>query len=139
MRPTDPIILICSAIATQEGAFSPGTTPSVRNNPGDIRFFGQVGATRPDGTSAGPIKPNEPIAFFKTKALGVTALYRQVWLMVAEGMTLRQLISAWAPEADDNNTTAYLSNVALWTGLAADIPILELLSPLQDLAVSGST
>ena len=126
MKPTHPVELLASAIATQEGYFTPGTTPSARNNPGDIRYAGQKGALP-------PAKPND-IATFTSLPLGVTALHRQLWLQVAQGQTVRQIIAAWAPAGvDGNNNTAYLANVLAWTNLPADTPVLDLLPPLVKL------
>ena len=123
MKPTHPVELLACAIASQEGFFTPGTTPAVRNNPGDIRYAGQKGALP-------PAHPND-IATFSTLPLGVAALFRQLWLQVASGQTVRQIIAAWAPAGvDGNNNTAYLQNVLAWTGLPADTPVLDLLPPL---------
>ncbi len=132
-KPTHPVELLACAIASQEGAFTRGKTPSIRNNPGDIRYAQQVGATRPDGT-AGPVHPNtpEPIAVFSSLPLGVSALYRQLWLQVAHGQTVRQIISSWAP-ANENDTSTYLENVLTWTELPADVSVLSLLPPLTQL------
>lgn len=131
MKPTHPVDLICSAIATQEGWFEPGQNiPKERNNPGDLRFADQIGATRPNWNKYG----NPPIATFTNAKLGITALYRQVWRQVAQGQTLREIINQWAP-AIENNTTAYLSAVLQWTGLPADTPILDLLPDLVQLNI----
>jgi hypothetical protein len=130
MKPSHPVELIACAIATQEGWFDPGTLPQLHNNPGDLRFAGQIGAFRPLGWSA-PTGA-EPIAAFKSRGSGVAALFRQVWLQVASGQTVRQIISQWAPPTE-NNTSAYLQDVLAWTGLPADIPVLELIPPLIQL------
>ncbi len=74
----------------------------------------------------------EPIARFKTLPLGVTALYRQLWLQVANGQTVRQIINQWAP-TNENNTSVYLENVLSWTKLPADTPVLSLLPELTKL------
>lgn len=129
-KPTHPVELLACAIATQEGWFMPGSTPQVRRNPGDLRFAGQMGATRPAGASAAAL---EPIAVFPSNALGVTALFRQLWLQVAEGQTVAQIISQWAP-ATENNTSQYLQDVLAWTGLPASTRVLDLLPPLERLA-----
>ena len=122
-KPTHPVELLACAIATQEGFFAPGTVPAVQHNPGDLRFAGQMGAYTPAPTLS------HPIATFATLPLGVTALFRQLWLQVAEGQTVRQIIAQWAPPSE-NNTSAYLANVINWTGLPADTPVLSLLPPL---------
>ena len=120
-KPTDPVMLLASAIATQEGFFAAtATIPSLRNNPGDLIYAGQIGAVRPARRSADPA-----IAVFASLPLGIAALYRQLWLQVAQGQTVRQIINQWDP----GNPT-YLTNVLEWTGLPADTPMLELLPPL---------
>lgn len=129
LKPTHPVDLLAAAIATQEGWFSPGTIPKLRNNPGDIRYAGQMNATAPGWNG----KPPAPIATFKGPAEGITGLYRQLWLQVANGQTVRQIIGQWAPP-NENNTSAYLQNVLKWTGLPADKPVLELLPELIKLA-----
>lgn len=74
----------------------------------------------------------EPIAVFASNALGVNALHRQLRAQIAEGQTVRQIIAQWAPP-NENNTSAYLQDVLLWTGLPADTPVLQLLPPLVKL------
>lgn len=128
-KPSDPVELLACAIATQEGYFDAGTIPQFRRNPGDLRFAGQSGARRPMGVPQG--NP-EPIAVFASNALGVNALHRQLRAQIAEGQTVRQIIAQWAPP-NENNTSAYLQDVLLWTGLPADTPVLQLLPPLVKL------
>jgi len=142
VKPTHPVELLACAIGTQEGWFTPGTIPSKYRNPGDLRFAGQIGAFRPfpsiNPWSNSDTSVGEPIAGFTSNALGVTALYRQLWLQVAEGQTVRQIIAQWAPP-NENNTSAYLQDVLNWTGLPADIPVLELLPPLTQLNLEMRT
>lgn len=118
-KPTHPVELLASAIATKEGFFVKGTTPELRNNPGDLDYAGQLGAYR-----SGLF----PIAFFITLPHGVAALFRQLWLQVADGQTVRQIINQW-----DESDPTYLPEVLEWTGLPADTPVLELLPPLVQL------
>jgi hypothetical protein len=132
MKPTHPVELLACAIAMQEGWFQDGAIPQLRNNPGDLRFAHQIGATIPGGLTADFLAQPQPIAQFGSRALGLTALFRQLWLQVAEGQTVRQIISQWAP-ATENDTSAYLQDVLNWTGLPADTPVLELLPPLVNL------
>lgn len=124
-KPTHPVELLCCAIATQEGFFVPGTIPALRNNPGDLEYESQTGGRLAPITAA-----DLHIAIFSSLPLGVTALFRQVWLQVAEGQTVRQIINQW-----DTGDVAYLANVLAWTGLPADTPVLALLPPLQQLNV----
>ena len=46
---THPIELLACAIATQEGWFVRAALPFLRNNPGDLTYAGQVGASRGAG------------------------------------------------------------------------------------------
>lgn len=140
MKPTHPVELLACAIGTQEGWFTPGTIPSILMNPGDLQFAGQIGACPLRHGQYQPARPDRgrPIAAFKSVGLGVTALFRQLWLQVAEGQTVRQIIAQWAPP-NENNTSAYLQDVLQWTGLPADVPVLELLPPLIQLNLGMRT
>lgn len=130
-KPTHPVELLACAIATQEGWFGdPNNTPRKRNNPGDIRYADQLNTIRPAGWTKG--QP-APIATFTRVETGITGLYRQLWLQVAEGQTVAQIIAQWAPP-NENNTSVYLQHVLAWTGLPADVPVLNLLPPLIDMA-----
>jgi len=132
-RPTHPVELLCCGIATQEGWFDadPTVTPRARNNPGDIRWAHQLGASAPGYDGEGP----PPVATCESAGHGVTILFRQVWLQVAEGQTARQIIAQWAPPTE-NDTNAYIDDVLKWTGLPADVPVLDLLPPLVQLNLS---
>lgn len=129
MRPTHPVELLACAISTMEGFFVPGATPVVRNNPGDLRYAKQLNASAPNWDGKGAA----PIATFTSATTGTAGLYRQLWLQVAEGQTVAQIVAQWAPP-NENNTSEYLKNVLAWTGLPSDIPVLKLLPPLVKLA-----
>lgn len=103
---------IANAIAREEGFFNPANLPARLNNPGDLNFAGQVGATpfTEPGRSAAYAK-------FDTIAHGIAALYRQIWADIARGCTLCTLIESWAPAEDGNNPGSYLQNVVTWTGI----------------------
>ena len=84
-----PVDLICSAIATQEGWFSldPEVIPRRRNNPGDLLFRAQIGASAPGWNKIGV----PPIATFSSSKLGMAALYRQVWQFVSKRAALESV------------------------------------------------
>jgi hypothetical protein len=134
------LMLIASAIATQEGDFNPdpSVTPQERANPGDLRYANQKNATAPgwDG------KPPAPIATFvatgKASALqnGTIALLRDILAKAAEGMTLRELLTVDAP-SNENDTAVYIANVEAWTGLPLDVPVAQLIEPLASLSAAG--
>jgi hypothetical protein len=122
-KPTDPVTLLACAIATQEGYFTPGTFPQEHNNPGDLEYEGQIGASPVVGS---------PLAHFATRALGENALFRQLRAQIAEGQTVSEIIAQWAPSTQ-NDTSGYLQDVLQWTGLPAEVPVLELLPQLLQL------
>lgn len=105
------------AIARQEG-------DSTRHNPLNLRYAGQIGASRP--TSWKPGQP-EPIAIFETENHGIAAGYRQLWKDIARGLKLRELVYEWAPP-NENNTVTYLQNIASWTSISPDQKLLDLVS-----------
>ena len=104
-------------IAKQEGWDNPDpkVVPRRLDNPGDITFAGQMGAT--------PIKVgNHVFAKFPTAWQGIVAGYRQLYADIAKGWTLRQVIISWAPPSE-NNSEAYLQGVATGCGISADTPL----------------
>ena len=109
---------LASAIATAEGYFVAGSVPQRNNNPGDLR--GAPWLTNP--------KVINHFVQFSTPGQGIAGLYHQVALDMARGVTLRQLISKWAPPSDGNNTENYLKETARRVGIAdVDQPLQELL------------
>ncbi len=127
-KPTDPVILLCCAIATQEGYFVAGSNPQKLNNPGDIRYAEQLNASAPGWNGQG----TAPIATWSSAETGTTGLYRQIWLQIAKGQTPAQIIAQWAPP-NENDTSTYLDNVLAWTGLQANVSMLDQIAPLVPL------
>lgn len=71
------------------------------NNPGNLEFRGQRGATREDGEGR--------FAKFGSTEEGVAALARQLQLYGSRGIdTIEEIISKYAP-ASENNTAAYIN------------------------------
>lgn len=109
----DFLFKLCSAIATEEGFFVPGTLPAKNNNPGDLR--------------AAPWLTNPTIekGFWHARSLpeGIAGLYHQVALDISRGWTLTQLISSWAPASDGNRTQQYILDVAKKVGIPANVPL----------------
>jgi len=53
----------------------------------------------------------------RSRAEGIAGAAHVVALHIAKGESLRELISAWAPSSDHNDTETYISNVANWAGI----------------------
>lgn len=70
----------------------------VNNNPGNLRFVGQAGATQGSGG----------FARFSSPAAGVSALASQIKLDASRGATLASFINKYAPPSE-NNTSQYLT------------------------------
>lgn len=52
-----------------------------------------------------------------SRAEGIAGAAHVVALHIAEGNTLAQLISIWAPPSDNNNTVAYITHVKEWAAV----------------------
>lgn len=95
-----------------QGAFNSMLSRANRNNnPGNLRYAGQVGATGKDA---------QGFAIFETPGAGWDALTRQIALDQSRGLSLGEFISKYAP-ASENDTQNYLNFVMSATGnLASD-------------------
>ena len=114
------ISALAKAIARQEGFYTGKGLAWDNNNPGNLRDF-QITKDRwwlwpkhPHTTHGFPI--------FNTPSEGWAALEKDLLIKINRGMTLSQLIAAWAPAGppDFNQPTAYTKNVVAWTGIPAD-------------------
>lgn len=116
---------LASAIQTQEGYY-PGSLAYVNNNPGNLVYAGQPGATQGAGG----------FAAFSSYNGGLTALKNQITLDATRGTdingnpttTTGQLLTSWAPPSQ-NDTAAYISSVATQTGYDPDAPLSSLGAP----------
>lgn len=79
---------------------------SRNNNPGNLRFVEQLGATK---------DPNSGFARFGSPQIGVLALERQMRRYKEKNMTLEQMVNAYAPP-HENNTAEYLRQMEILTG-----------------------
>lgn len=65
----------------------------------------------------------------KSRAEGIAGVAHVVALRAAMGQTTRQIISAWAPPSDHNDTEKYIKNLASWCGIVdVDKPLMELMN-----------
>lgn len=84
------------------------------NNPGNLNYAGQAGATK-EGGSGGRF------AIFESMQHGVAALYRQLQIYFKRGInTLSSIVKTYAPASDNNNVDAYVSALAKATGKGAN-------------------
>lgn len=80
------------------------------NNPGNLNYVGQAGATREAG-------PNGRFAVFQTAEEGLMALARQLRLYAQRGInTVRAIISKFAPPGE-NDTQSYIESVSKRLGV----------------------
>jgi len=83
------------------------------NNPGNLNYVGQAGATKEGGQ-------NGRFAVFETMQHGIAALYKQLQLYFSRGKdTIREIINTYAPSSE-NNTEAYISAIVRKLGKGAD-------------------
>lgn len=93
-----------------------GTMPrGIRNNnPGNLNYAGQAGATIEGGEGG-------RFAVFESMQHGVAALYKQLQLYFKRGInTLSSIVKTYAPASDNNNVDAYISALTKATGKGAN-------------------
>jgi hypothetical protein len=84
------------------------------NNPGNLNFAGQAGATKEGGE-------NGRFAVFESMRDGISALYRQIQLYFSRGVnTIESVVNKYAPADDNNNVQAYIKQLVGATGKQAD-------------------
>lgn len=89
-----------------------GTLADKNNNPGNLRFVGQMGATQGEGG----------FARFETPEAGWQALISQVQLDQSRGLTLAQFVNKYAPP-NENNTNLYVQQMSTWLGVDPNVPL----------------
>lgn len=130
---TDLINRLTDAIIRQEG--------STDNNAGNLRdcpWFPMVSGkpdnqgktisyrVYPDGSKVQTETKGSSGQFWapRTKAEGVAGLAHVIALRIAMGQSLRQLISAYAPPSDKNNTEAYIAHLKEWARIPdSEVPL----------------
>lgn len=90
-------------------------TRGVRNNnPGNLNFAGQAGATMESG-------PKGRFAKFETMEAGLGALARQLKRYESRGIdSIRKIVNTYAPESDGNNTGAYMQSLSRSMGVGVN-------------------
>lgn len=82
------------------------------NNPGNLRYVGQSGATQGQGG----------FAKFSSPQAGFNALVNQIGLDASRGATLTSFIGKYAPSSE-NNTAQYIQQVSSWLGIDPNTPL----------------
>lgn len=83
------------------------------NNPGNLEFAGQAGATMGEGG----------FAKFATPEEGIAALHRQILLDQRRGVTIQQFVTKYAPPFDKNDTASYIKELQQKLGMPASAPL----------------
>ena len=126
VTPTPAMQTVASAIQTQEGYY-PGSIAYTDNNPGNLMYAGQPGAT------AGP----GGFAVFDSYADGQQALYNQLNLYATgacaacngQPLTISQMTAIYAPAGSGgNNPSVYANNIASAAGVTPDTSLSDLFS-----------
>ncbi|QHJ83109.1 MAG: hypothetical protein [Caudoviricetes sp.] len=110
MKPKDGAQQSTANTTPSSGA---GTTRAERNNnPGNLEFRGQAGATPEDGSGR--------FAKFGSTAEGVSALAKQLNRYGERGLdTIKKIINTYAPSSE-NNTQAYIDALSKRLGVSGD-------------------
>ncbi len=109
-----------------------GTPAAQNNNPGNLMFVGQEGATQ---GSPKYDKNGNVVGYwakFLTPEAGYQALQRQIQLDASRGMTLSQFIHKYAP-ASENDTAKYIQDAIQATGATEN----TLISSIDPSAISS--
>lgn len=107
-------------IAQEEGFNVPGSVPNRDNNPGDLRHSPHSFHLSADPDGIGEID---------TPADGWADLERQLRLFAQRGLTLSQMVEAYAPPSR-NNTVGYLEYLCNGLGLPTTATVSQALEQL---------
>jgi hypothetical protein len=86
----------------------------VNNNPGNLRYVGQKGASQGEGG----------FARFSSPEAGYEALKAQISLDASRGHTVGSFINKYAPPVE-NNTSQYIGQIMQWTGIDRNVKLAE--------------
>jgi hypothetical protein len=123
------VATIASTIQTVEGYY-PGSLAYNDNNPGNLIFNNQAGATK------GPPMAGTPYfyAVFPSYDDGYQALVNQINTYANQGLTINQMMAKYAPATDangnptTNNPTSYANQIATALGVSADATLSDALA-----------
>lgn len=98
-----PVLKLAEAIATNEGFFNGTSTVAIKNNnPGNLKFAGQAGATQDD----------KGFAVFATPEAGAQALVNDLTAKYNSGKykTINDIMSVYSPDSDNPANPDYSSD-----------------------------
>jgi hypothetical protein len=100
------------AAELESNVYGAATRGIRNNNPGNLTYVGQEGATREDGEGR--------FAKFKTQREGLEALAKQLRAYGGRGLdTIREVVTTYAP-ASENDTKSYINQLAQFMGIDPD-------------------
>jgi hypothetical protein len=113
------ISMIANTVESVEG-YRSGTISYRNNNPGNLIYVGQPGATPGEGG----------FAYFQDYSSGRAALERQIGLYAGRGLTIQGMAQVYAPWGHgNNNPDVYAGRIASALGVPATTPLSMLDSP----------
>jgi hypothetical protein len=119
--------IIANTIQQVEGYY-PGSLAYTNNNPGNLIFVGQAGATQGAGG----------FASFPSYDAGYQALLNQIQNYANRGLTIDQMMNLYAPAGQgNNNPTAYASTIASALGVSTDTTVANALAGAGSTADTG--
>ena len=111
---------IASTIQQVEGYY-PGSVAYRNNNPGNLKYVGQAGATGADANG---------FANFPNYNTGLQALDDQIQLYAGRGLSVQGMMQIYAPASDGNDPNSYAAQVASALGVDPSTSLLALSLPL---------
>lgn len=116
---TSGLSTIASTIQQIEGYY-PGSIAYQNNNPGNLIYVGQAGATQGTPMAGTPYY----FASFDSYADGYAALENQIQIYANQGLTIDQMMAKYAPASGTgNNPTSYANSIANALGVSSDTPV----------------
>lgn len=116
--------LWCEAIKKHEGWYA-GSRSFRNNNPGNIKYIGQISATGKDSGNF-CIFPSYEVGYNELRKLLIRACSGESSVYKPE-MTLYDFYAKYAPDSDGNNSRKYAEVVATFIGVSPQTKIKELL------------
>ncbi len=110
---------LAQLIAHAEGFGRPRTIPTLRKNPGDLRHS-------PHSQHPGGPAHRDDVGTIDTDAHGWEDLERQLRIYAKQGLTLRQMITVYAPPSE-NDTERYLLVITVGLRMSPDTLVSEAL------------